>query len=327
MKLYFLHPSESALADRDPTILQGVRSELLGRPGILEAPTLGDAEAIVLHEQYSFKEWRYIGALLADPVVGKAPHKIYTINLDDAATGLLRGVYTSLPRRRIDSSLHRVVPYASSPNEFVVAGARDSHPAPRYLATWRGNPKSNRKLRSRLLALYGRSPRILVESTDSWLDHRPDEKQHYVELMLSGHFSLCPAGWAPGTYRVYESMALGIAPVLIADEYVPPEGPDWREISVRVAEKDLPAVERQLQDRVEEAAEMGRRAQEAWRRHFSAERIMAYYSDALLSCMRARSADDSAQTEIARWRSLKMYWSNRWTVPQRIRIKLDRLMA
>ncbi|MEJ8820541.1 exostosin family protein [Variovorax humicola] len=325
MRIYFLTPDRCTLADRDPTLINDIRKSLLARSGIEESATPGDADAIVLNELWSFKEWRYIETLLADPVASKYPHKVYTINLDDAATGLLRGIYACLPHSRMQRALHRTVPFPKPPNEFVLAGPEGLRPAPSYLATWRGNPKSNHALRYGLLSLYADSPLTKMETTDSWLNHAPGEKRHYVDLLLAGHFSLCPAGWAPATFRIYESMALGVPPVLIADEFVPPQGPDWDRCSVRVAEKDLPRLEQTLQAHLPKAADLGGEARKAWLRYFSPEHMMSYYADALLSCIQARSASDSAEKEVARWRSWQMYWTNRWTLPQRVKVKVRNL--
>ena len=102
----------------------------------------------------------------------------------------------------------------------------EPRPEAKYLGTWRGNTKSNRKLRNQFLQGLPRNfPVFLVETTASWLNHDISEKHHYVDVLLSGRFSLCPAGWAAVSFRIYESMALGICPVIIADELVPPNGP------------------------------------------------------------------------------------------------------
>ncbi|MBO9648256.1 MAG: exostosin family protein [Variovorax sp.] len=324
MRIHFLTPRHTALAEGDPGLIEEVRDRLVARSEIEDCPSPEAADAIVLHERYSFKEWRYIKTLLADPVVGRYPHKVYTINLDDAASGLLRGVYASMPRKRLRAGLHRAIPYARVPNEFVLTASDEPHPPPTHLATWRGNPLSNAALRQRLLSLYVNSPTIKVESTDSWLNHNVDERRHYVDLLLSAHFALCPAGWAPATFRIYESMAIGVPPVIIADQYTPPEGPEWGRFSIQVPEKDLPRLEEILKAHVPKAAEMGREARKAWLQYFRPDQMMQYYADALLSCMQSRRPSDSAAQEIARWRSWSTYWTNDWTLPQRANIKLRR---
>ena len=327
MKLYFLTPEESSLAAKDCSMLNGIKSDLLARRGHREAADPNAADAIILHEEFSFKEWRYVPRLLKDPVVGRYPNKVYTINTDDAANGLLRGVYTSLPRSRFNAQYHGIVPYASFPNQAVLERRMEPRPEPKYLGTWRGNTKSNRKLRTLFLKVCKDSPKFLVETTSSWLNHDVSEKHHYVDVLLSGRFSLCPGGWAAVSFRIYESMALGVCPVIIADEFIAPNGPNWSDFSIRIPEADVPNIATILEGFSDSYLEMGTLARKAWEQYFSPERVMKYYADALLSCIRTGLNTGSAAKEIARWRSFMTYWSNHWTIPQRVMIKIGSLTA
>ena len=49
---------------------------------------------------------------------------------------------------------------------------------------------------------------------------------------------------------------------------VPPEGPDWSEFSIRVAESDIDEIPHILSRREHEAEEMGRRARATWENWF-----------------------------------------------------------
>ncbi len=326
MKLYFLTSSQCPLAAKDGAMLQGVRADLLGREGLSEAASPEAADAIFVHEENSFKEWRYVSTLLDDPVIGRFPNKVYTINTDDCANGLLRGVYTSLPKCRFSAQFHGIVPYASFPNQAVLARRGEPRPEPKYLGTWRGNPKSNRRLRTRFMQICGKSPAFLVESTTSWLNHDANEKDHYVDLLLAGRFSLCPAGWAAVSFRIYESMALGVAPAIIADEFVPPNGPNWNDFSIRVPEDNVENLASILDRFADKYLEMGQLGRQAWEQYFSPERVTGYYSDTLLACIRTGLNTGSAAQEISRWKSFGTYWNNSWTIPQRIKIKLENLV-
>ncbi|MGJ7491690.1 exostosin domain-containing protein [Variovorax sp. ZT4R33] len=326
MKIRFLTAADTPLANPDNSQLEALRSAILPQSGVREAATLEEADALVLHEPWAFRERRYIDRLVADPVVGRWPYKVYTLNSDDAASGLLRGLYTCLPRSRFDAQLHAPVPFLAQPNEEVVAQAGTPRPPANYLGTWRGNPKSNRRLRQNLLDLCARWPAFKVESTESWLNHGPDEKRHYVELLRSGRFSLCPGGWAPASIRIFESMAVGVAPAIIADEFVEPPGPDWSAVSVRVPEAELPSLQAKLEARVGDAPAMGDAAYQAWREHFHPERIFSYYADALLRLIRENAGGGSVEEEVARWRSHRMAKLNGWTLPQRVANKLHRML-
>jgi hypothetical protein len=326
MKLRFLTPNDTPLACTDPHLLDAIRTELLQRPGVVEAEDVEEADALIVHEPWAFREWRYIDRLVADPVVGRHAHKVYTVNSDDAAAGLLRGVYTCLRRSRFDPKLHAAVPFFAQPNEQVATEAGTPRPPASLLATWRGNPKSNRPLRQAVLDLCSGSPLFRAESTESWLNHGDDEKTRYVALLRSGKFSLCPGGWAPASIRIFESMALGVAPVLIADDFVEPNGPDWATVSLRVPEAELPSLQARLEARAHEYLAIGERAYQAWHQHFRHDRLMRYYADALVTLIQGNAKGGSAAAEFARWRSPQMARLNGWTLPQRIANKVNRVL-
>ena len=326
MKFYFLTSQESSLASQDGALLSGIKSDLLRRRGHSEASNPEVADAIILHEPWSFKEWRYISRLVKDKVIGRYSHKVYTINTDDAANGLLKGIYTCLPKSRFNPRRHRAVPFAYFPNEVILDRRGTQRPEPQYLATWRGNPKSNEKLRNSLLETCRQSPAFLVETTESWLNHNSYEKERYVDLLLAGRFALCPAGWAAVSFRIYESMALGICPVIIADEYVHPLGPQWDNFSVQVPEANLEDLQPILEGIPDSYLEMGEEAQDAWEEYFCPERLTAYFADSLLSCIAENRGRGSAAEEVERWRSFETYWANGWTIPQRLVNRLNRLL-
>lgn len=326
MDLCFLTPSDTPLASSDTDLLDALRIEMLQRPHVVEVKDMEAADALILHEPWAFREWRYIDRLVADPVVGRFAYKVFTVNTDDAAAGLLRGLYTCLRRSRFDPTMHAAVPFVAQPNAEIAGMAGTPRPPARLLATWRGNPKSNRKLRQGLIDLYGDSPVFQVESTDSWLDHGPEEQRHYVELLRSGKFSLCPGGWAPASMRIFESMALGVAPVLIADEFVEPKGPDWASVALRVPEAELSSLQAWLEARADDYLAIGERAAQAWQAHFRYDRLMGYYADALLTLIQGNPKDGSMAAEVARWRSSRMARLNGWTLSQRIANRLRRMV-
>lgn len=326
MKLRFLTPSDTPLASADSQLLDALRAELLQRPGVVEAQDVEEADALILREPWAYRDWRYIDTLAGDPIVGRFLGKVYTLNEDEAAAGLLRGLYTCLRRSRFDPKLHVAVPFTAQPNEEVRAQAGTPRPPASLLATWRGNPKSNRKLRQGLLDVCSRSPVFKAESTESWLNHGADEKLRYVELLRSGKFSLCPGGWAPASMRVFESMALGVAPAILADEFVEPSGPDWPTLSVKVREAELSSLQQTLEARAADYLAMGEIAHQAWQAHFRPDRIIPYYADALLGLIRHNGTGGSVAEEVARWRSPRMARLNGWTLPQRIANKLTRVL-
>jgi hypothetical protein len=164
----------------------------------------------------------------------------------------------------------------------------------------------------------------IVEFSDSWLNHPVEEKSNYISLMLDAKFSLCPAGWAPSSFRIYESMALGRCPVIIADDFTPPKGPNWHDFALFYPQNKLKDLHPFLKEHEPIAKEMGSKAKEAFENYFSAEMLPYYYADALIKLINnSRGASNDA--EIKRWNSLQFNWSNGWTLPQRITNKIQQL--
>jgi len=314
MKLFITDKSSSDLSDDKAKILNAVREMLFSQNDVEEVFNPQSADAIILQEKNSFKNFRYIKELEFDALISAYPEKVFTINTDDCATGLLRGLYTSLPKTRFNPGIYTSVPYMDFPNELVfINGYNEITPA--FLATWRGNTKSN-SLRPKMVSLLEKKSEFCIQKTDSWLNHNPDEKIDYVNLIRAAKFSLCPGGWASVSYRIYESMALGRCPVIIADNFVPPKGPNWKDFALFYPEKDMACLSSFLHRNEYLAEELGKNAFKAWQKYFCADVIKEYYSNSLLSLIRS-GLKISKEAEVSRWKSFGLQWSNRWTMPQR----------
>ena len=322
MKIFFINGSMSELADAESKVLERIRKELLLLPAVEEVASPDLADVLLIQEKNSFKNFNYIGELLAAPLISDYYHKLFTVNSDDCATGLLRGLYTSLPKSRFNPSLYASVPYFDYPNELVFL--KDQPEAvPAYLASWRGNTKSNKVRIAMVKALHGISE-FCIETTNSWLNHLPDEKQTYVDLILNSRFSLCPAGWAPVSFRIYESMAFGRCPVIIADNFVPPAGPDWKAFALFLPENNMAALGSFLLQHEHSYKKLGAQALRAWDEFFGPEKIAGFYAQSLFSLVSSSPAS-SKEAELKRWKSASLYRSNNWTLPQRILGKIRRI--
>ncbi len=93
----------------------------------------------------------------------------------------------------------------------------------------------------------------------------------YFETIRQTMFVLCPRGVAPSSYRIFEAMKAGRVPVIIADTWVPPLGPNWADFSLQVPEAQLEEVPDILERLAKRAPEMGVRARQAWEDWFSEE--------------------------------------------------------
>ncbi len=61
----------------------------------------------------------------------------------------------------------------------------------------------------------------------------------YNNVLQRSRFSLCPRGSGPSTLRFWESLACGSIPVSIADNLILPDGFNWEQCVVFVAEKNI----------------------------------------------------------------------------------------
>jgi hypothetical protein len=101
---------------------------------------------------------------------------------------------------------------------------------------------------------------------------------------------------------VQESMSLARAPVIISDEWVPIEGPDWNQFAIFISEEQLeqlPTVLRRCEDRWEE---MGRNARAAWERWFRPEDYAIHALDRITDIYTHRRHDEHAH--FAHWDDL-----------------------
>ncbi|AKD03978.1 hypothetical protein PKOR_13810 [Pontibacter korlensis] len=322
MKFFFVNSDMSLLADKSSTILQRVREELLNIETVQEVSSPDLADAIVIQEKSSYKDFRYIFELLKDPLISKYRNKIFTINRDDCATGLLRGLYTSIPKSRFNASFHVAVPFMVFPNNSVFLEKHENI-FPTYLASWRGNIRSN-KIRRQIIDLFQYKQDFCIETTESWMNHKQDEKEYYIHLILNAKFSLCPAGWAPVSFRIYESMALSRCPVILADGFMPPSGPNWNEFALFFPQKQVTELHSYLLRHEQLHDQLGKQAFIAWKSFFCPEVIGKYYAESLMTLIRDTPAT-SNENEVKRWRSFSLYWSNNWTIPQRFLHKARKL--
>jgi hypothetical protein len=96
------------------------------------------------------------------------------------------------------------------------------------------------------------------------LSHHLELKRIFVRQLLSSKFALCPRGTGPSSFRIFEAMQLGRAPVIIADDWTPPLGPDWPCFSIRIPERQMHEIPKVLGEREADWQIMGQRARKAW---------------------------------------------------------------
>jgi len=323
LKIYFPTRDECSF-HHEGNLYKKIKRELLFNSTQCEETLLPEvADAFIIQEESSFKEWRYIKKIKENNLIGPNLHKTYTINNADAAAGLFKGIYTSLAKNRFNPNIHGAIPFDVQ-NVKVLEFITKDRQEPRFSASWRGNITSN-ALRSKIFALHKKNTDFYLEESDRWFDYKENEKDRYVDIMRSSLFSLCPAGWAPATIRLYESMALGISPIIIADKFVLPIGPDWSSIALVIKESDINKIPEIVTKNLDRAVQMGSNAQAAWRKYFSNKTLPQYCANLLLDIITKRIGADTIGSEYRRWNSWSLWISNDWTIAQRLMNRVRRL--
>jgi hypothetical protein len=105
------------------------------------------------------------------------------------------------------------------------------------------------------------------------LDGHNALKRAFVRDILEAKFALCPRGVGASSFRIFEAMQLGRAPVIIADDWSPPPGPDWNSFAIFVPERHLARVPSILRHLEPEWQTRGQRARAAWEAFYSPSRL------------------------------------------------------
>lgn len=252
------HP-EASLAFEQLTALAAI--DRFGAHTLASDPEAAD---VILFAESPYGSGHYFERVRRHPVYRSFRSKSYLYCAADRVVPLLPGVYTSLERRMYRQAWTRSGPYLGIREE----GARTYEPGfePSLLFSFVGSSKSH-PARRRIVALE--HPEALIVDTSA--EAQPPDKpiDRYVDSIRASAFVLCPRGGGTASFRMFEAMLLGRAPVVISDQWVPPAGPDWDAFSVRVAEPDVDRIPALLEARAGEAAAMGAAARAAWVDWFS----------------------------------------------------------
>lgn len=107
------------------------------------------------------------------------------------------------------------------------------------LASFVGNYATH-PIRARMARVL-KSPQIVCQNAIQNI-------QAFRKLMATSWFALCPRGFGPASFRIFEALQLGAIPVIISDQYRRPyaDEVDWTEFSVEIKEGSLAKTEQRL---------------------------------------------------------------------------------
>lgn len=206
------------------------------------------------------------------PYVSRYRDKTFLFDPSDRIIPFLPGIYASIERRQYDPSRVRsgFFPVVCD-HDWI---RFDAASRPELLFSFLGDVRGI-AVREALARIN--HPRAVIRDTGddpANADGHPAafyERFHheFAAIMTNSKFVLCPRGAGTSTFRLFESMKAGRVPVILSDDWVAPEGPEWPACSLIVPEHDVTRLPGILERHEHVAAAMGEIARQQWEAWFS----------------------------------------------------------
>jgi hypothetical protein len=165
--------------------------------------------------------------------------KIFVWNEQDRPLFNVRGFYVNVPNVLKADRTIAAIPYLFVPADSLFHGTNFSRNGRTVTCSYRGT--NTHKCRKVLTAIKHQNY-SLVDSTKS---NSVTKTEYLTELDHSLH-AICPRGHGLTSFRLYEAMARGSLPVIIADGWLPPKGIAWEKVCTFVKESDIEFISNHL---------------------------------------------------------------------------------
>tara|TARA_E500000331_G_scaffold344871_1_gene381688 strand:+ start:922 stop:1809 length:888 start_codon:yes stop_codon:yes gene_type:complete len=234
-------------------------------------------ESIIDNQNFDTKS---LNSLLDD--IGKKEKKIFTIsrltggpkvNINNCIMFTTGGIFNTPKKNNLS---YVPLPLLASRYEDTPEVEKE------YLASYIG--RNTHPIRVDLNKKFKRDSKFYVKNLDS-MDSDFDliNQQKYIETISKSYFSLCPRGFGPTSFRLYESIELGSVPVYISDDFLLPFSDiiDWEKICIFSNYKDIKNLKTKMVDILEskkysEMIEYGRYCN---KKYFNNDFIVQYILD------------------------------------------------
>ena len=209
--------------------------------------------------------------------------KCYVIS--DSGFGLksVKGIYTSLSKYEYNQSIHETGWYFPMDDLLDFAKNNNIKKKSSITCSFRGDTKTH-PIRNSISRLIKKN--ILDNDTftftntngsqiDAWIKYDESKikllKYSYIQEILDSDFILCPRGYNTSTMRLFEVMSLKRVPIIISDQWVRPEGPDWNKFSIIIKENEINQLGEIIDKYKAKSKIMGIIARQEWGKFFSKE--------------------------------------------------------
>jgi hypothetical protein len=266
---------------------------------LTDDPAIADAILFVEHSHYI--QDPFFRKLRSHPWVRDYREKVFVYNEHDRPWCMLPGLYCAMPAQHFDTHRQAAVRYIRLLNPMVT----DSHPAgePEFLYSYIGH--SHLRLRRRIVSLR-HHPHALVEDSSAfnafYATGIQQEHYHYADVMHRSKFILCPRGTGTSSIRLFETLKAGRVPVIIADDWVAPAGPDWASCSLRLRERDVAKLSDVIASREHAWSEMAAAARQTWIEWFADDVLFDRFGAALAQLLERRRIPERVAQRIPEWR-------------------------
>ena len=231
----------------------------------------GKADGILFAEHHPPHD-PYFFQVLKSELYKKYPYKSVLYTDVDKPISLIPSILPSIEKKYYKEDFTRSGPYIARHCENETVSYIDENLEKEFLFSFMGAARTH-PIRKEVLSLES-SNSFLKDTSDKNLweleaDIKKDFEKEFVSISSRSHFVLCPRGEGVNSYRLYEAMQMGIAPVIISDDWVPMKGPKWDDFSIRIPEKNVSQIPYILREKKNKAEKMGRIARENWEIWFS----------------------------------------------------------
>jgi hypothetical protein len=255
------------------------------------------------------RDWR-LTTIREHPLATKYRDRVLIYDERDRPWCAFPGIYVSMPARSFDSRYQRSWAY------FPPTEVAEPLEAPDLLFSFIASP-SNRCRRA-LFEL--RHADAVIEAVRGFTFYDSSSRDferrqlRFRSIMTRSRFVLCPRGRGTSSIRLYEALAHGCVPVIISDEWVAPDGPDWQSFSIRWPERDAAGLVEMLEERDAEWPQMRRAALSAYDAFFAPSVAFHQIVERCADLLRSDAARNfprdgipnraflAAGADVARWR-------------------------
>lgn len=255
------------------------------------------ADAIVFIENTQFDDVMF-KRLRAHDLVSRFPEKVFMYNEMDRPWDVLPGLFTCMTRKQMNEGNQRAFAYLSTPNTHVQS-VYEKNSEREWLYSFMGamshaSRRQVMRLPSEHAYLKDTSEFNVWNTSPEELDQRA---QNYANVLGGSNFVLCPRGIGTSSIRLYETLEAGRVPIIIADQWVPPEETDWS-FAIQIQENRIKAIPGILKSHADEAIERGEAARAAWAASYAPDKLFNTLGNSIESLLSNSRQGDNHSTSL-----------------------------